>query len=428
MNQNTDNTSSKPPKKSGRSTSPRAVEARRLQNRLAQRNHRRRLRESNQESESIPQDAENESMSSDGHPHHHQPTHSRSESDLSLEHHPPLIPDYSLAESIPGGPQSISGTSTSAISLLAHDSQGTDDLSLQQMNANMAQSQSTFMAHNCGCNGITGPCAAHVEMIWAQSSVSTSSSSQGQNFSRPPSRPDPPKSSNESSPPFPHTGSGNLDNVALHPTFINEFSTNIANSAVSTNDLWSNTKNTPAVTEETRRFEMVLEMVRTAGFQDLESMMGAYYTSQFEQDSLPAMAQSTSRSRRLKSLLKEISDSSTSWPRWQSRGFYEVVANMTASICTDEMDQIGGSNPYMSHPTTSHDDLRRMIIALERLVKDTEAHKLHHHKQMGVMEAIPDTMPHLWALLTETAGGSSVYCERIIKAVLLILLHARNAE
>ena len=37
-------------------------------------------------------------------------------------------------------------------------------------------------------------------------------------------------------------------------------------------------------------------------------------------------------------------------------------------------------------------------------------------------------MPHLWSLLTELAGAQGVYCDKIARIVLAILLYARRAQ
>lgn len=83
----------------------------------------------------------------------------------------------------------------------------------------------------------------------------------------------------------------------------------------------------------TRRFGGVLEAMRTSGFQDFDDMALAYYTAQFEKGSFPAMVQCASRSRRLKAVLQELYESSSQWPRWESRGLYESISEATGESC-----------------------------------------------------------------------------------------------
>lgn len=83
----------------------------------------------------------------------------------------------------------------------------------------------------------------------------------------------------------------------------------------------------------TRRFGIVLETMRTVGFHDFDEMAVAYYTEQFEKGSFPAMDQCASRSRRLKGVLQELQDSSSSqWPRRESRGFHEGISEATGTF------------------------------------------------------------------------------------------------
>ncbi|CAN9354309.1 unnamed protein product [Alternaria alternata] len=82
----------------------------------------------------------------------------------------------------------------------------------------------------------------------------------------------------------------------------------------------------------TPRFGIVLETMRQTGFDDFEDMAVAYYTSQFEWGSVPAMLQSVSRSRRLKPMLHELSQNSKKWPRWQSRGLQESISRAAVTL------------------------------------------------------------------------------------------------
>ncbi|KAJ5496620.1 hypothetical protein N7463_008607 [Penicillium fimorum] len=79
----------------------------------------------------------------------------------------------------------------------------------------------------------------------------------------------------------------------------------------------------------TQRFVIVLEAMQKAGFQDFDVMAVAYYTTQFEKGSLPAMVQCASRSRRLKAMVQELHESTGQWPRWESRGLRESVSEAT---------------------------------------------------------------------------------------------------
>jgi hypothetical protein len=88
-----------------------------------------------------------------------------------------------------------------------------------------------------------------------------------------------------------------------------------------------------SVSRNTRRLTPILEAVQEAGFPDIDSMIAAYYSSQFEKSSWPDMAQRASRARRLSKLLVELHEISDGWPKWQSRMFREGVMEC-ASECS----------------------------------------------------------------------------------------------
>ena len=97
----------------------------------------------------------------------------------------------------------------------------------------------------------------------------------------------------------------------------------------SPSDLLPSVASVASTADITRRFGIVLETMRTAGFHDFDGMAAAYYTAEFEKGSFPAMVQCASRSRRLKPLLQELQESSSQWPRWESRGLHESVSEAT---------------------------------------------------------------------------------------------------
>ncbi|KAH8728015.1 hypothetical protein GQ44DRAFT_724560 [Phaeosphaeriaceae sp. PMI808] len=167
----------------------------------------------------------------------------------------------------------------------------------------------------------------------------------------------------------------------------------------------------PSVTEHTRRFGLILDTMRSVGFRDFDEMVGAYYMTHFEKGSYPSMMQSASRSRRLKALLRELQDSSGQWPRWEARGLHESVSEATASLCIKEMERLN----EMELPSSNSDDLAGLITAFETLLGDP-GHSIRNNpsshpkaiiemKGSGQVEGAPDSMPHLWSLLTELAGA-----------------------
>lgn len=79
----------------------------------------------------------------------------------------------------------------------------------------------------------------------------------------------------------------------------------------------------------TRRFDSILETMRTSGFHNFDEMAVAYYTGRFSTGSVPSIMQCSSRSRRLKVILQKLHQDSQEWPKWESWGLHESMSIAT---------------------------------------------------------------------------------------------------
>lgn len=136
----------------------------------------------------------------------------------------------------------------------------------------------------------------------------------------------------------------------------------------SPSDLLPRAASLASTADITRRFGIVLEAMRTAGFHDFDAMTAAYYTAEFEKGNFPAMVQCASRSRRLKPLLHELQKSSSQWPRWESRGLHESVSEATG--------ESGRSPPFIPRtnqcpPRFQHPSAWKRWSVLVRLKRPT---------------------------------------------------------
>ncbi|KAH7371056.1 hypothetical protein BKA66DRAFT_192892 [Pyrenochaeta sp. MPI-SDFR-AT-0127] len=163
-------------------------------------------------------------------------------------------------------------------------------------------------------------------------------------------------------------------------------------------------------------------------------MAAAYYTSQFEPGSLPAMLQCASRSRRLKAMIQDLQCHSNQWPRSESRGFHESILEAVAPLCLREMEYFSNTKVPIDNPNGP----ATVITAIEQLLHEHGcsiqgngsgfANTSEELKATGQMEAAPDSMPYLWSLLTELCGSRSLYCDRTARVVLAILLYAQSTQ
>ncbi|EAW21063.1 uncharacterized protein NFIA_062240 [Aspergillus fischeri NRRL 181] len=188
-------------------------------------------------------------------------------------------------------------------------------------------------------------------------------------------------------------------------------------------------------TDVTRRLAIVLEAIRTAGFQDFDDTAVAYYTARLDKGSFPAMVQCASRGRRLKTMLQTVQRSSQQWLRWESQGLQESICKGSATLCVAELNRFSNRSVQVC----GENEPASLITALESLLS---SHKVGMFGETGIqsltppeesglleqMENAPDLMPFLWSLLTEFAGTRSVYCDRVARLILAILLYARSAQ
>ncbi|OAR02076.1 hypothetical protein LLEC1_06722 [Akanthomyces lecanii] len=98
------------------------------------------------------------------------------------------------------------------------------------------------------------------------------------------------------------------------------------------------------------RFEYVLECARRVGFDTFDSMAAQYYGSSFDPCSSLAMDQRLSRNRHLPALLSEIRQKSAHWSVWERRAYQDEALKTAEDICAIEcrefrsMQDLGDAN------------------------------------------------------------------------------------
>ncbi|CAN9404160.1 unnamed protein product [Alternaria alternata] len=194
--------------------------------------------------------------------------------------------------------------------------------------ANMSQPGFSTPPAVCECSSLSGPCSSHIEMLRAHTL--------DESTALPPLSPLMPVLD---VPPPRHGTYGLLASAIGASTPSNGTARDMT---FAQPDFMSakermRSPNGSSTIMMTPRFGIVLETMRQTGFDDFEDMAVAYYTSQFEWGSVPAMLQSVSRSRRLKPMLHELSQNSKKWPRWQSRGLQESISRAAVTLCVGEM-------------------------------------------------------------------------------------------
>ncbi|KAI1503275.1 hypothetical protein F5X99DRAFT_376509 [Biscogniauxia marginata] len=469
--------STNPPKKFTRSQSPRAKERRRLQNRIAQRNHRRKLKEraacadgnvSSDQPSACPSESSSRSASVD------QPSSSLSG----------IMDATFMTDDMPNGVPSTWPALDPTMALPAPalvDAPGSD----------FNPSCLLPFSHDCTCNGMTGPCVRHLDefrdhlmgMMTApppevNSSPKVTSISaplddamlmQPMPFEASPSIYDmmqqqeprqlssstlPRKHSRSVSSPFsdapPHSHSMQSTHGRRRtvPVPMSPSNATIATPPYTPEDAGYSPDPSSVMDAEaascaatnTARFKSILEIVRNFGFQDFDSMVTAYYTAQFQKNSIADMSQRASRSRRLHRVLQDLRESSNRWTKWESRGFREGVMESARDICVGEMERVAQDRKWGEE---QFDPAMLEGLGIDHGGNVTDAGCDPQLSRMAPSSSIPssyptiledmetafqDNAPSLWSLLTELAGTDGLHCDRVSQEVLTSLLQSRRSQ
>jgi hypothetical protein len=92
--------------------------------------------------------------------------------------------------------------------------------------------------------------------------------------------------------------------------------------------------------DEVCRLERVLEAIDEAGFDSVDSMVAAYYTSTIPPRSPIHSAQTLSKQRHLKRLLASLHESAKSWNAQELQSFREGIMRSAEDILIDEMQAL----------------------------------------------------------------------------------------
>jgi hypothetical protein len=108
------------------------------------------------------------------------------------------------------------------------------------------------------------------------------------------------------------------------------------------------------------RFETIIASVEDAGFDSIDSMSSAYYTTSFGEHTAIHALQSQSRSRRLRTLLASLRQKSAEWIDREAQGYREEIMRGAEDIFTRELSKTGNrasqDQPTVKFsPPTNHD-------------------------------------------------------------------------
>ncbi|KAH7042264.1 hypothetical protein B0J12DRAFT_579556 [Macrophomina phaseolina] len=148
------------------------------------------------------------------------------------------------------------------------------------------------------------------------------------------------------------------------------------------------------------RVEYVLECAEAVGFDGLDSLAAAYYMGTFDESSLLAAEQRLSRNRRLPKVLAEVFQAAGSWSAWERRGFYEEILQSAESMLVAECSGFAKA-------------------------LDAQQERSLPQNQPAIKRLFQSEMPNLGALLTAMAAENTAVRQRdrpnAVMAMLLVL-------
>ncbi|KAI1415825.1 hypothetical protein F5Y13DRAFT_186681 [Hypoxylon sp. FL1857] len=166
--------------------------------------------------------------------------------------------------------------------------------------------------------------------------------------------------------------------------------------------------------DEAARFERVLEAIDEAGFDSVDSMMAAYYTSVFPYGSPAHSAQSLSKKRHLRRLLAALHESAKGWDAQELQNFREGIMRSAEDILIDEIQSLdlngvkgAGSDKFSSK--------------IESVFLSKEGHEATKENKRVFAQRATET----WSLLTELGNSMGIrpaQNAQIVSAFLSMLL------
>ncbi|EFY94323.2 basic-Leucine zipper transcription factor [Metarhizium robertsii ARSEF 23] len=135
------------------------------------------------------------------------------------------------------------------------------------------------------------------------------------------------------------------------------------------------------------RVQSIMKQIESAGFRDFDALVMTYYCEAFRESSPLAYEQQLSRTRRLPGILAELSKTAKQWPYREQRGFYEEAMRTAESMLILE------SKTARSALEAHLSSLASATLTSPRKLCLT-APDLHRIKNL-----IRKEQPHLWGLI-----------------------------
>ncbi|KAL7906322.1 hypothetical protein GGI35DRAFT_487513 [Trichoderma velutinum] len=140
------------------------------------------------------------------------------------------------------------------------------------------------------------------------------------------------------------------------------------------------------------RIGSIMETVQAAGFDSFDALVSAYYCDTFGEASPLANEQRLSRNRRLPKVIDDVFQATKGWSTWERRGFQEEILKTAESMLISE--GAGARSFVMSkiEPLLDSHDPTNLEATADAL--------------FNLKRSIQDELPNSWALTMALASGT----------------------
>ncbi|KAL0936939.1 uncharacterized protein CTRU02_209155 [Colletotrichum truncatum] len=140
------------------------------------------------------------------------------------------------------------------------------------------------------------------------------------------------------------------------------------------------------------RLGSVMEQAKAVGFTSFDELVMAYYGEQLGESSPLANEQRLSRNRRLPRVVSEIFHRASEWSVWERRGFYEEMLKIAETMLTSEGVAVRTALATDIQPLLEGGDRDKICLRIRRMVQDL--------------------VPNLWALNSALVANDGDWRQR----------------
>ncbi|RGP69726.1 basic-leucine zipper transcription factor [Fusarium sporotrichioides] len=120
------------------------------------------------------------------------------------------------------------------------------------------------------------------------------------------------------------------------------------------------------------RMSRILKVIQDAGYKDMDSFMTEYYVGDFDASSHVSAVQRQSRSRRLRGFLEQLRVGAESWSDYEAHDYQDEISKSAEAIYAKELD-------VFSTTTVGENSSFEGLASLHRVLQNTVGSDIENH-------------------------------------------------